>query len=84
MLSVSGASEDHVVSLFSPLVEAVWSGRLVHLDGIDIIGSTAGSLARLMQDREVELWEDKRIVRQASQEEVCPSTASRARRLSPS
>ncbi|KAF9806900.1 hypothetical protein IEO21_08484 [Rhodonia placenta] len=63
----------------SPLVEAVWSGRLVHLDGIDVIGSTAGSLARLMQDREVELWEDKRIVRQASQEELAQGDLTIAR-----
>ncbi|KZT08123.1 uncharacterized protein LAESUDRAFT_649814 [Laetiporus sulphureus 93-53] len=53
----------------SPLIEGVWAGRLVHLSGIDVIGSTAGSLARLMQDRETELWEGKRIVWQASEEE---------------
>ncbi|OBZ76548.1 von Willebrand factor A domain-containing protein 8 [Grifola frondosa] len=53
----------------SPLIEGAWSGRLVHLSGLDVIGSTAGSIARLMQDREVELWETKRIVTQASEEE---------------
>ncbi|KAI0943485.1 hypothetical protein AcW1_002637 [Taiwanofungus camphoratus] len=53
----------------SPLIEGASSGRLVHLDGVDVIGSTAGSLARLIQDRETELWEAKRIVRQASDEE---------------
>lgn len=42
----------------------------MHLSGIDVIGSTAGSLARLMQDREAELWEGKRVVQQADQEEV--------------
>ncbi|KAI0634180.1 AAA domain-containing protein [Trametes polyzona] len=47
----------------SPLIEGAWQGRLVHLSGMDVIGSTAGSLARLTQDREVELWEKKRIVR---------------------
>ncbi|KAI0772733.1 AAA domain-containing protein [Trametes elegans] len=47
----------------SPLIEGAWQGRLVHLSGIDVIGPTAGSLARLTQDREVELWETKRIVR---------------------
>ncbi|TFK81956.1 hypothetical protein K466DRAFT_501194 [Polyporus arcularius HHB13444] len=47
----------------SPLVEGAWEGRLVHLAGVDVIGSTAGSLARFSQDREVELWEQKRIVR---------------------
>ncbi len=47
----------------SPLVEGAWEGRLVHLAGLDVVGSTAGSLARLTQDREVELWEKRRIVR---------------------
>ncbi|OJT05693.1 von Willebrand factor A domain-containing protein 8 [Trametes pubescens] len=47
----------------SPLIEGAWQGRLVHLSGMDVIGSTAGSLARLTQDREVELWETKRMVR---------------------
>ncbi|TBU30306.1 AAA domain-containing protein [Dichomitus squalens] len=47
----------------APLIEGAWMGRLVHLAGLDVIGSTAGSLARLVQDREVELWETKRIVR---------------------
>ncbi|KAJ3013283.1 hypothetical protein NUW54_g1635 [Trametes sanguinea] len=47
----------------SPLIEGAWQGRMVHLSGLDVIGSTAGSLARLVQDREVELWEKKRIVR---------------------
>ncbi|CDO72121.1 hypothetical protein BN946_scf184962.g64 [Trametes cinnabarina] len=47
----------------SPLIEGAWQGRMVHLSGMDVIGSTAGSLARLMQDREIELWEKKRIVR---------------------
>ncbi|TFY77867.1 hypothetical protein EWM64_g6146, partial [Hericium alpestre] len=46
----------------SPLIEGAWNGRLVHLSGLDVIGLTAGSLARLTQDRETELWEEKRIV----------------------
>ncbi|KAG2007118.1 MDN1 midasin family protein [Coprinopsis cinerea AmutBmut pab1-1] len=54
----------------SPLIEAVWSGRVAHLSGLDVIGSTAGSLSRLIQDRETELWEGKRIVGQASPEEL--------------
>ncbi|KAI0672393.1 AAA domain-containing protein [Trametes maxima] len=53
----------------SPLIEGAWQGRLVHLSGMDVIGSTAGSLARLMQDREVELWEKKRIVRRLVDED---------------
>jgi von Willebrand factor A domain-containing protein 8 len=54
----------------SPLTQSAWKGRLVHLSGIDVIGATAGSLARLIQDRETELWEGKRIVSEASNEEA--------------
>ncbi|KAK0451876.1 AAA domain-containing protein [Armillaria borealis] len=54
----------------SPIIEAAWNGRMVHLSGLDILGSTAGSLSRLLQDRETELWEGKRIVSEASQEEI--------------
>jgi von Willebrand factor A domain-containing protein 8 len=54
----------------SPLIEGMLEGRLVHLSGIDVIGPTAGSLARMFQDREAELWESKRIVAQAEQDEV--------------
>ncbi|KAJ7165324.1 AAA domain-containing protein [Mycena filopes] len=54
----------------SAIVEAVWAGRLVHLSGLDVIGPTAGALARLAQDREVELWAGKRIVADATQSEL--------------
>ncbi|KAF4613211.1 hypothetical protein D9613_011059 [Agrocybe pediades] len=54
----------------SPLVEGAWSGRLLHLSGLDVIGSTAGSLSRLVQDREMELWEGKRLVTEASEDEI--------------
>ena len=54
----------------SPLTSGALEGRLVHLSGIDVIGQTAGSLSRLMQDREMELWEGKRLVAQAEAEEV--------------
>ncbi|KAJ7481878.1 AAA domain-containing protein [Mycena latifolia] len=54
----------------SAIVEAAWAGKLVHLSGLDVIGPTAGSLARLVQDREVELWGGKRIVAEASSAEV--------------
>jgi hypothetical protein len=57
--------------LTSPLVEAAWSGRLLHLSGLDVTGSTAGSLSRIFQDREVELWAGKRIVGSATEDEVC-------------
>jgi hypothetical protein len=54
----------------SPLIEGAWAGRLLHLAGLDVIGPTAGSLARLTQDKEIELWEGKRIVAEASKEEL--------------
>lgn len=54
----------------SMLVEAAWAGKLVRLDGLDTLGSTAGAIGRLTQDRECELWEGRRIVRFASDEEV--------------
>lgn len=54
----------------SPLIEGAWKGRLVHLAGLDVLGATAGSLSRLVQDREIELWEGKRIVTEATAEEV--------------
>lgn len=55
---------------FSPLIEGAWNGRLVHLSGFDAVGPTAGSLARLVQDRETELWETKRIVSEIDSEKV--------------
>jgi hypothetical protein len=54
----------------SPLIEGVWAGRLVHLSGFDAVGATAGSLSRLFQDREIELWEAKRVVSGIEPEEV--------------
>ena len=59
-----------LVFINSPLIEGAWAGRLVHLSSLDVIGSTAGSLARFVQDREIELWEGKRIVADASPGEV--------------
>ncbi|KDR77148.1 hypothetical protein GALMADRAFT_246376 [Galerina marginata CBS 339.88] len=54
----------------SPLIEGAWAGRLLHLSGLDVMGSTAGSLSRIVQDRETELWESKRIVGDATAEEI--------------
>jgi hypothetical protein len=54
----------------SPLINGAWNGRLVHLAGLDVVGATAGSLARLVQDREIELWEGKRVVAEATEDEV--------------
>jgi len=63
-------SSIHNLGFTSALIEGAWSGRLLHLSGLDVIGSTAGSLSRIVQDREIELWENKRIVADASPEEV--------------
>ncbi|KAF8581136.1 hypothetical protein K439DRAFT_1517023 [Ramaria rubella] len=60
----------------SPLVQGAWAGRLVHLSSLDVIGPTAGSIARLLQDREIELWEGKRIVASASEEELATGELS--------
>ena len=54
----------------SPLIEGAWNGRMVHISGFDVVGLTAGSLARLVQDREIELWETKRIVSEIDSGEV--------------
>ncbi|VDB87134.1 unnamed protein product [Peniophora sp. CBMAI 1063] len=52
----------------SRLVKGAWNGDLVCLEGIDVLGPTAGVLARLAQDREIELWEGRRIVASADNE----------------
>ena len=54
----------------SPLIQGAWAGRLVHFSGLDVLGPTAGAIARLLQDREVELWEGKRIVASLEEDEV--------------
>ncbi|SCZ96734.1 BZ3500_MvSof-1268-A1-R1_Chr4-1g06667 [Microbotryum saponariae] len=46
----------------SLLTQGAWEGKLVHLEGIDTIGSTVGSLGRLLMDREAELWEGQRML----------------------
>jgi von Willebrand factor A domain-containing protein 8 len=58
------------VDAYSPLVQGAWAGRLVHFSGLDVLGPTAGAIARLLQDREVELWEGKRIVASLEDDEV--------------
>ncbi|KAI9450095.1 AAA domain-containing protein [Lactarius psammicola] len=65
------------------LVQGAWAGRLVHFSGFDVLGPTAGAVARLLQDREVELWEGKRITNSPDISVAHPSfrvisTASRA------
>lgn len=54
----------------SPLVDAAWAGRLLHLSGLDVVGANAGSISRLLHDREIELWVGRRIVIDASHDEV--------------
>ncbi|WFD02167.1 hypothetical protein MOBT1_000848 [Malassezia obtusa] len=45
----------------APLTRGAVDGALVHLAGADVLGSTLDSLARLTQDRELELWEGTRL-----------------------
>lgn len=44
----------------SPLLKSAMSGRIVHLAGVDVLGPTLGSLARLTIDRQAELWQGGR------------------------
>ncbi|BGP10994.1 hypothetical protein JCM10049v2_006888 [Rhodotorula toruloides] len=53
----------------APLVKGAKAGRLVWLDGIDTIGTTFGSLSRLLGDRQGELWEGKRLTVQEKEKE---------------
>lgn len=45
----------------APLVNGAKAGRLVWLDGIDTLGPTFNSLSRMLNDRESELWEGRRL-----------------------
>lgn len=45
----------------APLTRGVLEGALVHLAGIDVLGPTIDSLARLTNDRELDLWEGTRL-----------------------
>ena len=44
-------------------MQGCYNGSLVHLSGLDVVGATVGAISRLIQDREVELWENERWVR---------------------
>lgn len=46
----------------APLIKGALSGSLIHLEGIDALGPTIGTLSRLLGEREAELWEGKRLV----------------------
>ncbi|WFD27940.1 hypothetical protein MNAN1_002948 [Malassezia nana] len=50
----------------APLTSAVLRGALVHLAGVDVLGPTVESLARLTQDRELELWNGTRLTTEPS------------------
>lgn len=45
----------------APLTQGALDGTLIHLAGVDVLGATLGSLARLTQDRELELWDGARL-----------------------
>lgn len=45
----------------APLVRGAMQGKLIHLAGVDVLGPTLGSLSRLLQDRELELWNGARM-----------------------
>ena len=49
-----------------------------HMSSLGVIGSTADSVARLLQDREIELWEGRWVVASASEEEVAPRFTPRS------
>lgn len=68
----SGADGRGGITSWEPslLTKAALEGRLVHLEGIDTLGATAGSLGRLLLDREGELWEGRRLVGPAASDEV--------------
>ncbi|KAF9078337.1 AAA domain-containing protein [Rhodocollybia butyracea] len=68
----------------SPLIRGAWAGKLVWLEGIDVITSTgtAGSLARFVQDREIELWEGRRVV--ATKDENSDDTSNLVSTVHPS
>lgn len=62
----------------APLVRGAMQGKLIHLAGVDVLGPTLGSLARLLQDRELELWNGARLTEAeqvTSSLESEPSTA---------
>ncbi|TKY88244.1 hypothetical protein EX895_002954 [Sporisorium graminicola] len=57
----------------APLVRGAMQGKLIHLAGVDVLGPTLGSLARLLQDRELELWNGARMTESESKEPQLPS-----------
>ncbi|PWN52041.1 hypothetical protein IE53DRAFT_367543 [Violaceomyces palustris] len=54
----------------APLIRGAMDGKLIHLAGVDVLGSTLGSLSRLTQDREFEVWNGGRLTLAAGGEAV--------------
>lgn len=50
----------------APLLRGALDACVVHLAGIDVLGPTLGSLARLTQDRQLELWLGGRAIEAGS------------------
>lgn len=46
----------------APLLKGALDAQVVHLAGIDVLGPTLGSLGRLTQDRQAELWAGGRAI----------------------
>ncbi|EST08393.1 ATPase, dynein-related, AAA domain protein [Kalmanozyma brasiliensis GHG001] len=60
----------------APLVRGAMQGKLVHLAGVDVLGPTLGSLSRLLQDRELELWDGARMTEGDAQKDTAkPASA---------
>ena len=60
----------------APLVRGAMQGKLIHLAGVDVLGPTLGSLSRLLQDRELELWNGARMTETDSLTEPDPKDAA--------
>ncbi|GAA5867426.1 hypothetical protein JCM1840_002135 [Sporobolomyces johnsonii] len=54
----------------SSLVKGMKAGSLVWLEGVDTIGPTFASLARLVGDREGEMWEGRRLTLRSEEEDA--------------
>ena len=60
----------------APLVRGAMQGKLIHLAGVDVLGPTLGSLSRLLQDRELELWNGARMTEGEPNNVPAPPTRS--------
>ncbi len=57
----------------APLVRGAMQGKLIHLAGVDVLGPTLGSLSRLLQDRELELWNGARMTEGDASVQTAPA-----------